>query len=115
MECNVEIALDPSWIGSLQKRRLALTERNGKKLMILRPTQFLVLPVRCSENKNDVTVLTLTQGGIKTRANWSGRNWRILTFTRRVRKCERAGRHTISWNKNSPQFDSVTVENVAYV
>lgn len=47
LECNVEIALDPSWIGSLQKRRLTLSERNGKKLLTLRPTQFLILPVWC--------------------------------------------------------------------
>jgi hypothetical protein len=45
LECNVDIALDPSWIGSLQKRRVTLSERGGKKYMTLKPTQFLVLPV----------------------------------------------------------------------
>ncbi|KIM93598.1 hypothetical protein OIDMADRAFT_137539 [Oidiodendron maius Zn] len=45
LECNVEIALDPSWIGSMQKRRVTFSEMDGKKYMTLKPTQFLVLPV----------------------------------------------------------------------
>lgn len=45
LECDVDIALDPSWIGSKQKRRVTLAEKDGKKYMTLKPTQLLVLPV----------------------------------------------------------------------
>ncbi|KAH8588130.1 Lipocalin-like domain-containing protein [Bisporella sp. PMI_857] len=44
LECKVDISLDPSWIGSAQKRRVTLSEKDGKKFMTLKPMQFLVMP-----------------------------------------------------------------------
>jgi hypothetical protein len=44
-ECEVDIALDPSWIGSLQVRKVELGEREGKKVLVLRPVQVLVMLV----------------------------------------------------------------------
>lgn len=45
LSTHVEIALDPSWLGTAQVRRVSLREEAGKQTMILKPIQFLQLPV----------------------------------------------------------------------
>jgi hypothetical protein len=42
---KVEIALDPSWIGGLQKRNIELYSNGAREYLVLRPVQFLALPV----------------------------------------------------------------------
>jgi len=46
LSTDVEIALNPSWIGTAQVRRVSLRKAAGKQIMILRPVQYLQLPVR---------------------------------------------------------------------
>jgi hypothetical protein len=45
LSTDVEIALDPSWIGTAQVRRVSLRNTAGKQIMVLRPVQLLRLPV----------------------------------------------------------------------
>lgn len=42
---DVEIALDPGWIGGQQKRNVEMYQHNGRDYLALRPVQSLVLPV----------------------------------------------------------------------
>lgn len=42
---KITIALDPSWIGTEQVRRVHIEEVNGKQVVTLRPTQLLTMPV----------------------------------------------------------------------
>lgn len=45
LSTDVEIALDPSWIGSLQVRRVTLRKEAGKGILVLRPVQSFQLAV----------------------------------------------------------------------
>ena len=45
LSTDVEIALDPCWIGTAQVRRVSLRIEAGRQTMVLKPLQFLQLPV----------------------------------------------------------------------
>ena len=45
LSTDVEIALDPRWIGTAQVRHVSLRKEVGKQIMVLKPVQFLQLPV----------------------------------------------------------------------
>ena len=45
LSTDVEIALDPSWIGTAQVRRVSFRKEADKQIMVLRPVQSLQLPV----------------------------------------------------------------------
>lgn len=42
---TVDISLDPTWMGSVQTRKVSLSEKQGQNYMTLKPVQTLVLPV----------------------------------------------------------------------
>jgi hypothetical protein len=46
LSTDVDIALDPNWIGGPQVRRWAIQENGGKTILTLRPVQQFELPVR---------------------------------------------------------------------
>lgn len=46
LSTDVEIALDPSWIGKPQVREWEVKQSSQKILLVLRPVQEFVLPVR---------------------------------------------------------------------
>jgi len=41
---QVEVALDPSWIGTEQVRRVSIREEDGKKILVLKPIEYVLLP-----------------------------------------------------------------------
>lgn len=46
LECDVEISLNPAWLGTTEIRRhVELFEKDGEKFMLLQPEQKLPLPV----------------------------------------------------------------------
>lgn len=47
LSTDVEVSLDPSWIGGAQERKVGFGELGGKKTLILRPVQAIPLKVLC--------------------------------------------------------------------
>lgn len=47
LSTKAEISLEPSWIGTIQERKVGFGERDGEKTMILKPVEPLQLPVCC--------------------------------------------------------------------
>jgi hypothetical protein len=45
LSTDVEVSLNPSWIGTLQVRRVTVRKEAGKEILVLRPVQSLRLPV----------------------------------------------------------------------
>jgi hypothetical protein len=45
LHCDVEIALNPNWIGKPQLRKVTIHEEKGHMYLTLRPLQYLLLPV----------------------------------------------------------------------
>ena len=45
LSTKVAISLDPTWMGGLQTRKVQLGERDGRRLLMLRPVQHFELPV----------------------------------------------------------------------
>lgn len=47
LSTNVEISLEPNWIGTIQERKVSFGQLGGGKNMILRPVEPLQLTVCC--------------------------------------------------------------------
>ena len=45
LQTEVEVAVNPAWIGGLQKRYIKIEEKDGEKWLILTPVQHIVLEV----------------------------------------------------------------------
>lgn len=54
LSTDVEIALDPSWIGTAQVRHVSFRKDAGKDIMVLRPVQYMALPVSFIAHKKNV-------------------------------------------------------------